>query len=218
MTPNPLLGQPHRRDCPTGWDRLPPVPDGWRGYSAMTLAASGVVRLWGAHFGRPAVCSRLYHPDSGAIAGLYTENGEAVKLQGHAGRGSKVLADEPGQQFLCRWLPRSSEPILNPADSWYASLGIKYMPFSRLTHVLVVAGGPADLLDGVVAVCGIPVLRKCGGVPVLCMPRKPRVSDIDLAGLEKIRWPKGVTVLARGAELADQIAEQIFIDVEEWPF
>ena len=216
MISNPLLqGRRVETSCPTGWYQLglPEAP--YAGHTELAVAASGLVRLWAPPSGKRSACARLWHP-WGAVAGLYTDRGDHKRMIGHAGRRGKVMGDFAGVEFLRRRIPWSRDPIKIQRGSAYAALGIQYHPFSVLSHVLISAGGPAQLLAAAESACSVQALQRYSGVPVLCLPRLPDGSAVDLAALDRIHWPKGITILSATAALADQIADQIFVAVDLW--
>ncbi|MBT8428291.1 MAG: hypothetical protein KJN79_00115 [Gammaproteobacteria bacterium] len=218
MIENPLLDRPELEPaCPTGWRDMAFPPGPYHGHSELAIRSSGVLRLFEVSGREPCVCARLWHP-SGMIAGLYTEQGECVRMVGHAGRCNKVMGDAFAIGVLQRKIPWAKEAIRIPETHPLWALGLGYFPFSYLSHILVTMGSPADLLSAMVEASGIASLRRYGGCPVFCLPSLVDGGP-DLGALSRIQWPNGVTVLATGADLADKVAEECFdVEVEEYPF
>jgi len=176
-----------------------------------------VLRVWAPDLNTdPRVCARLYHPKGGDVAGLYTDRSE-FRMVGKAGKNGKLMADAAGVELLKAKLPWSSGPVALGPDTLLGAMGMEHYPFSVLTHVLVSAYMPSDLLAAMVKAYSFPAMQKYGGLPVLGLPCHPGKDNgrIDVAGLELVRWPEGVKILATSEDLADWIADVIFeVEVE----
>jgi hypothetical protein len=214
MTPNPLLeGNTSGpvQTCPTGWHDMRLPRAGIYGHDEITLRASGVLRVYEPDLNTsPRVVARLYHPKGGDVAGMFTDRGEYMML-GKAGKRSKLMADAAGVELLKGKLPWAAGPVKLAPGTLLGAMGMEFYPFSTLSHVVVTGPMPSDLLDAMVKAYRMDNMMKYGGLPVLGCPEG--ADAIDLGGLELVRWPEGITVLATGEKLADQISDQIF-DVE----
>jgi hypothetical protein len=185
---------------------------GYQGHTDVTLRAAGVLRVYNPDLNTsPRVCARLYHPKGGDVAGLYTDRSE-FRMVGKAGRNGKLMADAAGVELLKGKLPWANGPVELAPDTLFRALGMTYYPFSVLTHVLVCAYMPSDLLAAMVKAYRLDVMQKYGGLPVLGLPMHPGPDNgsIDATGLELVRWPEGVKLLTTTEELADLVSEQIF--------
>lgn len=207
---NPLLEtQITQPECPTGWHEMKLPRSGYQGHDEITLRAANVLRVWAPDLETdPRVCAKLYHP-SGNVAGLYTDRGE-FKMVGKAGRNAKLMADAAGVELLKGKLPWSRGPVELGPDTLLGAMGIKHYPFSVLSHVVVTSYMPSDLLAAMVKAYSLPAMQKYGGLPVLGLPHLGEPPHDDTSGLELVRWPEGVKLLAITEELADWIADFIF--------
>jgi hypothetical protein len=120
------------------------------------------------------------------------------------------MADAPGVEFLKGMLPWGNGPAVLGKDTLLGAMGIKHYPFSVLTHVLVTAYMPSDLLNGMVRAYRLDAMMKYGGLPVLGLPLIGEPSHEDTSGLEQVKWPEGVKILATSEKLADWIADFVF--------
>lgn len=217
MIDNPLLnglvGEAANPECPTGWHDMRLPRPGYQGHTELTLRAANVLRVWAPDLNTdPRVCARLYHPKGGDVAGLYTDRSE-FKMVGKAGRNGKLMADAAGAELLKGKLPWANGPVELAPDTLLAAMGMKHYPFSVLSHVLVTAYMPSDLLAAMVKAYAFPTMLKYGGLPVLGLPLCGAPPHADTSGLELVRWPEGVKILATSETLADWIADFVF-DVE----
>jgi hypothetical protein len=207
---NPLLGDADQR-CPTGWHMLDIPKAGYQGYSGVSLAAANVLRVR-----EGKVVARLYHPE-GDVAGLFCDDTSCVMLD-RVGRRGKLMADGPGVHLLKARLPWSKHPVELPEDAPLRAMGVQHYPFSVLTHVVVTRSMPSDVQWAMTRAYTSEAMTRFGGLPVLGCP------DGDISGLERVRWPDGVTVFAavpggpsRCEEWADELAELLFeVEVEPW--
>jgi hypothetical protein len=188
-----------------------PLPKpGYQGFTEVSLQAADVLRVMERTKSRDErIVARLYSPQ-GAVVGLYTDRQEFKMLRGTDKRGV-LMADAPGVEFLKGKIPWGKVPIPLPRESMLGAMGVEHYPFSELSHVVVTDYMPSDLLSAMVKAYGINAMVKYGGLPVLGCPAS------DVSGLDRVKWPEGVTILAMTEALADRIAEVLFeVDVEVW--
>ncbi len=221
MNANPLLNMiptATQPECATGWHDMRLPKSGYQGHNEITLRAANVVRVWAPDLNTdPRVCARLYHPKGGDVAGLYTDRSE-YKMVGKAGKRGKLMADSPGVEFLKGKVPWGSGPITLGPETLLGAMGLDHYPFSVLTHVVVTGYMPSDMLTAMVKAYTIGAMLKYSGLPVLGVPLIPGPDNgkLDVSGLEAVRWPEGVTLLATSAELADAISDVLFeVEIDE---
>lgn len=208
MINNPLLNAEVANPvCPTGWHELQLPRSGYKGHDELTLRAANVLRVWTAPETDPRVVARLYTPD-GEVAGLYTDRMER-KMLPEVDQFGKLMADAPGVELLKGRLPWAKEPVELAKDTLLGAMGLKHYPFSALSHVLVTAYMPSDLMEAMVRAYRLDAMLKYGGLPVLAVTDRPP-DGVDLCALEQVRWPPGITLLATSERLADQVADVLF--------